>query len=112
MKRPLYDNAKLQAPDGELLCVCDSRKAAWYVTKGLGKFRFAFDTLFPRWDCFCDSLLHIVMVILSISAKLESGRPGTPGTCAKCQIVSEQNCGALNFPEKQQNYCKDVCSNL
>ena len=37
LKRPLYDNAKLEAPDGELLCVCDSRKARWYVTKGLGK---------------------------------------------------------------------------
>ena len=48
LKRPLYDNAKLQAPDGELLCVCDSRKAAWYVTKGLGKFRFTFDALFSR----------------------------------------------------------------
>ena len=58
LKRPLYDNAKLQAPDGELLCVCDSRKAAWYVTKGLGKFRFTFDTLFQDEKYFCDNLLH------------------------------------------------------
>lgn len=26
----------LQAPDGELLCTIDRRKAAWYVSKGLG----------------------------------------------------------------------------
>ena len=38
LKKPLYDNAKLEAPDGELLCVCDSRKAIWYVEKGLGTF--------------------------------------------------------------------------
>ena len=36
LKRPLYDNAKLEAPDGQLLCVCDSRKALWYVSKNLG----------------------------------------------------------------------------
>jgi hypothetical protein len=52
LKRPLYDNAKLQAPDGELLCVCDSRKAAWYVTKGLGKFRFTFDSFFKIENIF------------------------------------------------------------
>ena len=38
LKKPLYDNAKLEAPDGELLCVCDSGKAIWYVEKGLGTF--------------------------------------------------------------------------
>ena len=37
LKRPLYDNSKLEAPDGQLLCVCDSKKALWYVTKDLGK---------------------------------------------------------------------------
>ena len=36
LKKPLYDNAKLEAPDGQLLCTCDSKKALWYVTKGLG----------------------------------------------------------------------------
>ena len=25
----------------------------------------------------------------------------------KGQIISEQNCGVLNFPKKQQKYCKD-----
>ena len=36
LKKPLYDNAMLEAPDGELLCVIDSKKAMWYVEKGLG----------------------------------------------------------------------------
>lgn len=35
-KRPLWDNCKLLAPDGQLLCTCDSRKAMWYMEKGLG----------------------------------------------------------------------------
>ncbi|KAK7110101.1 exonuclease 3'-5' domain-containing protein 2-like [Littorina saxatilis] len=35
-KRPLWDNCELLAPDGQLLCTCDTRKAAWYITKGLG----------------------------------------------------------------------------
>jgi len=29
LKKPLYDNAKLEAPDGQLLCVCSSGKAMW-----------------------------------------------------------------------------------
>lgn len=32
---PLYHNVHLQAPDGELLCTCDTKKAKWYVNKGL-----------------------------------------------------------------------------
>ena len=28
---------------------------------------------------------------------------------AKGQIISEQNCGVLNFPRKRRNYCKDIC---
>lgn len=32
---PLYQNCLLQAPDGELLCTCDKRKADWYVKKDL-----------------------------------------------------------------------------
>lgn len=32
---PLYHNVHLQAPDGELLCTCDTKKAQWYVEKGL-----------------------------------------------------------------------------
>ncbi|XP_063986726.1 exonuclease 3'-5' domain-containing protein 2 [Diachasmimorpha longicaudata] len=35
-KEPLYHNCYLQAPDGEILCTCDRKKAEWYVTKGLG----------------------------------------------------------------------------
>eukprot|EP00095_Tigriopus_kingsejongensis_P011431 maker-scaffold222_size251774-snap-gene-0.18 protein:Tk11431 transcript:maker-scaffold222_size251774-snap-gene-0.18-mRNA-1 annotation:"exonuclease 3 -5 domain-containing protein 2-like isoform x2" len=34
-KTPLYHNARLLAPDGQPLCVCDTKKAAWYVKKGL-----------------------------------------------------------------------------
>ncbi|XP_075980451.1 exonuclease 3'-5' domain-containing 2 isoform X2 [Anticarsia gemmatalis] len=33
--KPLYHNCFLQAPDGELLCTCDSKKALWYVEKEL-----------------------------------------------------------------------------
>ncbi|CAH1643173.1 unnamed protein product [Spodoptera littoralis] len=33
--RPLYNNGYLQAPDGELLCICDNRKGMWFVNKGL-----------------------------------------------------------------------------
>ncbi|XP_031842751.1 exonuclease 3'-5' domain-containing 2 isoform X2 [Nomia melanderi] len=34
--KPLYHNCYLQAPDGEILCTCDRKKAEWYITKGLG----------------------------------------------------------------------------
>ncbi|KOC59183.1 Exonuclease 3'-5' domain-containing protein 2 [Habropoda laboriosa] len=34
--KPLYHNCYLQAPDGEILCTCDRKKAEWYVGKGLG----------------------------------------------------------------------------
>ncbi|XP_059049171.1 exonuclease 3'-5' domain-containing protein 2 [Achroia grisella] len=33
--KPLYHNCFLQAPDGELLCTCDNKKALWYVQKQL-----------------------------------------------------------------------------
>ncbi|KAK0161502.1 hypothetical protein PV327_009965 [Microctonus hyperodae] len=35
-KEPLYHNCYLQAPDGEILCTCDRKKAEWYITKELG----------------------------------------------------------------------------
>lgn len=34
-KSQLYDNCHLQAPDGELLCYCDRKKAERYLEKGL-----------------------------------------------------------------------------
>ncbi|XP_058058316.1 exonuclease 3'-5' domain-containing protein 2 [Anopheles bellator] len=34
--KPLYHNCLLEAPDGELLCTCDRRKAEWYVQRELG----------------------------------------------------------------------------
>ncbi|XP_068628735.1 exonuclease 3'-5' domain-containing protein 2 [Battus philenor] len=33
--KPLYHNCFLVAPDGELLCTCDTKKAEWYVEKEL-----------------------------------------------------------------------------
>ena len=30
----------------------------------------------------------------------------------KGQIISEQNCGVLNFSKKQRNYCQDFCPSL
>lgn len=35
--KPLYYNCFLQAPDGELLCTCDRKKAMWYVSKNIGE---------------------------------------------------------------------------
>lgn len=35
--RPLYHNCFMQAPDGELLCTMDTRKADWYISKGLAR---------------------------------------------------------------------------
>lgn len=35
--KPLYQNCFLQAPDGDLLCTCDNKKALWYVDKGLAE---------------------------------------------------------------------------
>ena len=48
LKKPLYDNSKLEAPDGQLLCVCDSKKAMWYVHKDLGKVIQTEPTLIVR----------------------------------------------------------------
>jgi len=35
-KSPLYHNCMLQAPDGQILCTCDTKKADWYISKGIG----------------------------------------------------------------------------
>ncbi|XP_033324794.2 exonuclease 3'-5' domain-containing 2 [Megalopta genalis] len=35
--KPLYHNCYLQAPDGDVLCTCDQKKAEWYINKGLGE---------------------------------------------------------------------------
>ncbi|XP_033113079.1 exonuclease 3'-5' domain-containing protein 2-like [Anneissia japonica] len=35
-KEPLYHNCRLEAPDGRQLCICDFKKAEWYVRKGIG----------------------------------------------------------------------------
>ncbi|XP_048830435.1 exonuclease 3'-5' domain-containing protein 2 isoform X1 [Brienomyrus brachyistius] len=36
-KSPLYDNCFLHAPDGQLLCTCDKKKAKWYLDKDIGE---------------------------------------------------------------------------
>jgi len=33
---PLYHNCLLEAPDGQVLCACDVKKAKWYISKGIG----------------------------------------------------------------------------
>ena len=33
----INSTVKLEAPDGELLSICDKSKAEWYVRRGLGK---------------------------------------------------------------------------
>jgi len=35
-KSPLYHNCMLQAPDGQVLCTCDTKKAKWYISKDIG----------------------------------------------------------------------------
>ncbi len=35
MKKPVYENCRLIAKDGELLCNCDRHKIDWYIKKGL-----------------------------------------------------------------------------
>ena len=35
-KSPLYHNCLLQAPDGQVLCTCDVKKANWYIAKEIG----------------------------------------------------------------------------
>ncbi|ESO93138.1 hypothetical protein LOTGIDRAFT_119943, partial [Lottia gigantea] len=35
-QRPLYHNCQLEAPDGQMLCTCDVKKAQWYIMKDLG----------------------------------------------------------------------------
>jgi hypothetical protein len=37
-KEVLYHNIRLEAPDGQQLCVTDVKKAKWYVLKGLGEY--------------------------------------------------------------------------
>ena len=31
----MYSNCVMQAPDGQVLCVCDAKKAQWYCDKEL-----------------------------------------------------------------------------
>ena len=35
--KPVYENAKMLEPDGNLLCNTEFKKARWYVLKGLAK---------------------------------------------------------------------------
>jgi len=33
--KSMYSNCVMEAPDGQVLCVCDAKKAQWYCEKGL-----------------------------------------------------------------------------
>ena len=33
--KAMYSNCVMQAPDGQVLCVCDAKKAQWYCDKEL-----------------------------------------------------------------------------
>lgn len=33
--KAMYSNCVMQAPDGQVLCVCDAKKAQWYCEKEL-----------------------------------------------------------------------------
>ncbi|ELT94573.1 hypothetical protein CAPTEDRAFT_228908 [Capitella teleta] len=35
--KPQYENCEMLAPDGQLLCTCSTKKAEWYVEKGLAE---------------------------------------------------------------------------
>jgi hypothetical protein len=34
-KHDLYENCRMLAPDGELICTCDRKKLKWYIEKGI-----------------------------------------------------------------------------
>jgi len=34
-KKPVYESCQMLAPDGQLLCYCDSKKMNWYIVKNL-----------------------------------------------------------------------------
>ncbi|KAF6017543.1 hypothetical protein EB796_024148 [Bugula neritina] len=35
--KSMYSNCVMEAPDGQVLCVCDAKKAQWYCEKGLAE---------------------------------------------------------------------------
>ena len=37
-KKPVYESCQMLAPDGQLLCYCDSKKMNWYILKNLADF--------------------------------------------------------------------------
>ena len=37
-KKPIYENYKMIAPDGEMLCFCDKKKMNWYLEKNAKLF--------------------------------------------------------------------------
>lgn len=34
-KHPIYESCKMLSPDGEVLCVCDTKKMNWYISRNL-----------------------------------------------------------------------------
>ena len=86
-KSPLYENSRLEAPDGQPLCVCDPKKADWYVSKGIG-------TLISRDP-------HVVRL------KFEpKGRP--EGDAGAYYLIDKENicavCGETNSSEHARKY--------
>jgi cation-transporting P-type ATPase D len=37
VKKDIYENCRMLAPDGEVLCFCDHKKANWYVERGIAE---------------------------------------------------------------------------
>lgn len=35
IQKPVYENCRILAPDGEILCKCDRKKVEWYLSKNL-----------------------------------------------------------------------------
>jgi len=35
LKKPIYENCQILAPDGEILCKCDRKKVEWYLDRDL-----------------------------------------------------------------------------
>ena len=69
--------------------------------------------------CFSCKVTLMVMNIMEIEMKRKQLTctlvillTGNPPRDPEGQIIPKQNCGVLDFPKKQRNYCKDFCPSL
>ncbi|XP_071452462.1 exonuclease 3'-5' domain-containing protein 2 isoform X2 [Hetaerina americana] len=83
---PMYDNIFLLAPDGEILCTCDKKRAMWYVEKGIGEL------IEENMDPVDDDDLD-----------------GEIKTCIKVKLKFEPKRRAVNESEKYYCIVKDNC---